>query len=242
MNVYEGFNLINFWANKDQNGRSFTLDDYNIALKAVDIEFLKVKFGLPEQYRPGMPLSGQAWEITQKISDDLRHLKVNMGGKTQPLMVVDKYGFADVPTNYIHVSSIRYDSAINNADCEVSEETSTTVEVLRDADFDVRLTSSIKVPFSKYPFCRFQDTYIEFRPKDMRFVNFSYLRLPTPAVLSATYDANNNLEYDAATSTQLDWPDDTHTDIFNLLYSWLCRNLKDGMGLQDSQSRKIQGQ
>lgn len=243
MNVYEGFQFINFRANKSQTGRSYTLDNYNLGLKAVDIEWLKTKYGLPEQYRPGMPMPSQAWEVTQKISDDLRHLKVLMGGRNKPLMSVDQYGFASIPPDYIHVSTIRYDKTANTADCgTASEDTSIPIEVLKDADFDARLNSCIKNNFGKYPICRFETDYIEFRPKSLRFVLFGYLRLPTSAFLSATYDANNNLVYDAATSTQLDWPEDMHTDIFNTLYNWLAVNLKDQVGIQDSQSRKILGQ
>ena len=242
MNVWDIYELINFWSNKEQSGRSYTPEQLNIGFKAIDIDFLKLKYGLPEDYRPGQPIPRQAWQITQKITDDLRRLKVVMGGKGTPLLKIDQYGYADIPKDYIHYSSLRYDKTINSECGEPNEETSTPIEVLGDDDFDARLWSELKKPWTKYPFCRINNDHIEFRPKDARFAVFSYIRMPKPAVLGYTIDANNDIVYAPLASTQLEWPEDMHTDIANRLFYWLQGNLQSQLGIQLGASRQDKGQ
>lgn len=242
MNVWEIYEFVNYRSNKDQSGRTYTPEQFNLGLKAIDIEFLKLKYGLPEEYTPGAPLPRQAWEVAQKITDDLRALKVIMGGRTKPLLSVDQYGYADIPSDYVHQSSLRYDTTVNSADCDAeNEENSVPIEVLTDADFDARLNSEIKKPWSKYPFCRFNNDHIEFRPKNALFVVFSYIRMPRAAFMATTLDGNNDYIYDAANSLQLEWPTDMHTDIANLLYKWLQGNLQSPFGVQLANQRQQEG-
>lgn len=243
MNIWDIYNFINFRANKEQTGKSYTVDQFNLGLQAIDIEFLKLKYGLPEDYKPGAPLPRQAWEITQKITDDLRHLKVIMGGRNNPLLLVDKFGYADVPSDYIHQSSLRWDQTVNSADCDLAnEETHIPIDVLFDQDFDSRLYDAIRVPWTKYPFCRFNNNHIEFRPKNIQFVVFSYIRMPRAAFLVVTLDSNQDYVYDATNSLQLEWPRDMHTDVANKLYEWLSENLSNQMMLSEAYKRKAEGQ
>lgn len=241
MDVWEIYTFIQYRANKEQSGRSFTPDQFNLVLKAIDIEFLKWKYGLPEQYRPGAPFPQQAWELTQKITDDLRHLKVHLGGKYQPLLSIDQYGFANIPTDYIHYSSFRYDRYANKPDCQVTEEASVTVEVLKDADFDARVSSTLKAPSKEYPITRFQNDYLEFRPRDLRYVSLTYLRMPIPGFMATTINDNNDFVYDPTNSIQIEWPQDMHTDVANLIYDLLSDNLSSQQMKQSAEMRKTQG-
>lgn len=242
MNVFEVYNFVNYLANKDQSGKTFTPEQLNLAFKVIDIQFLKLKYGLPEDYRPGAPLPRQAWEITQKITDDLRRLKEIMGGRTKPLMLVDADGYADLPSDYIHYSSIRYDSTLNANDCaDENKESSVPVEVLRDNDFDARLWSDIKKPWTKYPFSRFNNDHIEFRPRTIKFVVFSYIRMPQAANLVYTLNDESEIVYDADASTQLEWPQDMHDDICNQLYKWLGQNLSSQEMVSAGTARQDKG-
>ncbi len=242
MNVWEIYQLINTWINKDQSGRSFTVEQFNIALQAIDIDFLKLKYGLPEDYKPGQPIPRQAWQVTQKITDDLRHLKVILGGRGNPLLKVDTDGYANIPEDYIHYSSLRYDKTVNSECGETNEETSVVIEELVDDKFDARLQSKIKKPYTKYPICRFNNDHIEFRPKNIRFVIISYIRMPIPGILVCTEDSNNDLVYDPINSRQIEWPADMHTDVANRIYLWLSVSIQNQLSAQAANARKNEGQ
>lgn len=242
MNVWELYQLNEVRANKDQSGRSFTYEQFNAALQGVNIDFLKLKYGLPEEYKPGMALPRQAWEVTQKITDDLRACKVIMGGRTKPLLVVDQYGFANLPSDYIHYSALRWDRTANSADSEVANEVEhTPIDVMKDGDFDGRLFSKIKTPWSKYPFCRVNNNHIEFRPLNIRFAVFSYIRMPRTPYLAVTVDGNNDYVYDAENSVELEWPVDAHIDIANLIFQTMSENLSNPMMYASAQKRKVEG-
>lgn len=239
MNVWEIYQFINFRANKEQSGRSYTPEQFNISAKAVNIDLFKVKAGLPEEYRPGAPFPRQAWQITQKITDDLRRFMFVMG-IDGPQLQINKHGLATLPTDYIRESSIVYDNG-KTVGCE-TEEGWVAVEPVTDGVWADRLSSSIKYPDKEYPICRFMGNKIEFRPKNLRSVNMTYLRIPQPAVLGYTIDDNNDIVYNAATSTQFEWPEDLHTDIANMMFIWLGENLSSQMMIQEGQQRKNQGQ
>lgn len=252
MNVWEIYQFINWRSNKEQSGRTYTPDQFNIGLQAVDIELLKIKYGLPEEYKPNQPFPRQGWEITQKISDDLSHLKVVMNGYDRPLLVVVS-GFADVPADYLHYSSLRYDSTISapiiDGVAQGSDVNhSVPIEVLKNADFDARLWSIIKnlKPY-KYPYAQINQKvtggkYIEIRPTGIRYVVFSYIRTPISGVLAVTLDGNNDYVYDAANSRDVEWALDLHIDLSNILYQWLGQNLSNQQMNQDAQQRKMLGQ
>ncbi len=75
MTVQEGYVWLNFLMRKLFSG-AIKPQDYNVALSAVNIEFFKLKFGLPEDYQIGAPFSRQAYELTQKMTDDTKHLRI----------------------------------------------------------------------------------------------------------------------------------------------------------------------
>lgn len=239
MTVWEIYQFIEFRANKDQSGRSYTPEQFNLACKAVNIEYFKLKAGLPEEYRVGAPMPRQAWQLTQKITDDLR-MFMHVMGIDGPQLQINRFGLATLPANYVRESSIMYDNA-STLNCE-SVEGWTAVEVVTDAVWSDRLASSLKYPDKEYPICRFIGGRIEFAPKDLKYVSMTYLRMPNPAILGYTIDSNNDIVYNPATSTQFEWPEDTHTDIANWMYSWLGENLNSPLMIQQAERRKMQGQ
>jgi len=239
MNVWEIYQFINFRANKEQSGRSYTPEQFNISAKAVNIDYFKVKAGLPEEYKPGFPFPRQAWQITQKITDDLRKFMWVMGINGAQLQI-NRHGLATLPSNYVRESSIYYDNG-QTVNCETDERW-VPIEIIDDSQWGDRLTSSIKYPDKEYPVCRFIGNQIEFRPKSLKAVNMTYLRLPDAAVLGYTIDGNNDIVYNPTTSVQFEWPEDCHTDIANMMLIWLAENLSNPMMIQEGQQRKNQGQ
>jgi hypothetical protein len=239
--IWDIYQFVNFRLNKEQSGRVFTPENFNLACSFADFELMKLKYGLPEQYRPGSPVPAQGWEITQEITDALSHLKVYMGGKNEAQLLIDKNGYANIPDNYLHYSAIAHVDYDSNCSDEEQEEIRTPVEVVKDGDWDPRISDTLTKPDMEYPICRFNSGYIEFRPRKLGAVDFTYLRQPIPAVLGYTIDANYNIVYDELTSTQPDWPVQMYNELAVILYNWMAVNVQSQVNIQDAQQRKIQG-
>jgi hypothetical protein len=227
MNVNEIRDWVNFELNKHQTGNTLNKDEYNLCLAWANAEYFKVKYGLPEEYRPGAPLPSQAYAVTQKIIDDLRRVLVAKGGKGSPKLRIDINGWADIPSDYVHYSSIRYEGK--------------AVEIISNDVIGDRLQSSITYPNKKYPICALYADYIQFYPKDLGFVDFDYLRMPVTPVWAATI-VNDEYVYDPTKSVQLEWPVDTHTDIANLIVKYASINLRDFQTTGIAANRQDKGQ
>lgn len=241
MNVSELLNYVNYQLNKDQSGRTMTEDQYNLILKVINIEYIKWKYGLPEEYQPGAPFPRQAWELTQKITDDMRWAKVKMGGQEGPQLIIDTNGIAQIPADYLHHSSMWFDFLKNNPECgKAPTKKHFPIEVLFDDQVGPRLSHPIKFPSMKYPVCTYYNTYIQFWPENLKFVEYTYIRQPTTPVYAYTI-VNDESVYDAANSVQLEWPVDCHGDIANLIVGLASGNLRDGFMNQYSNQRKGQG-
>lgn len=226
LNINDILNFVNFELNKSQSGSTLSPAEYNTALAWANLEYYKLKYSLPEDYQVGRPDSRITLDITQKIMDDMRMLRVAKGGKNSPSLAIDINGWADIPPDFIHISSIKYN---NNG-----------VEILRDDVVADRLSNSIKFPTPANPICCFQNDYIQFYPTNLGFVDFNYLRLPVQPVFNYTI-VNDAVVYNANTSIQFEWPLDCYPDLANLVYGYASKNLRDQLSIQMAEKRKIEG-
>lgn len=248
MNLGQIFKLVDYLANKDQTGDTITPDQFSdVILPAINIMFFKKKYGLPEDYQPGQPLPRQAWQITKKISDDLRNFKV-----PQPAWLVDSNGRANIPSDYVHSSVI----SKTYIPYQGANPQTTEVEELTDSQAAARLSNSIVGPSIKNPFCVFFKTYIQFYPTNLQSVNFVYLRLPkTPffdyiivndeyVFLPAGRFHNGSVLPPGTPSrtVELEWPEETHIDFTNRILEYVGINLREGDLLNYANNAKITGE
>lgn len=227
MTVEEIRQWVDFELNKNQTGGTLSPEEYNLCLKWANQEYFKLKYGLPEQYRPGQPLPAQAWAVTQENIDALSPFLSAQGGRDYPPLRVDVDGRATIPSDYVHVSSVRYNDL--------------AVEVLSNDVIGNRLQSPIVYPDKKYPICTFYSGYIQFYPKDLGFVNFDYLRMPQTPVWGYTI-VNDQPVYNPNTSTQFEFSDIYHMDLAAMIVSYAASNLRDQLAIQLAEQRKIQGE
>jgi hypothetical protein len=236
MQINEIYDLVSYILNKDVNGRQLRSTDFNRVCAAVNTDMFKLKYGLPEEYQPGRPLPRQAWEITQKMSDDLRQCKVRMGGGA-PLLQVYSDGRADIPSDYIHYSSMgrRYISArgiLQHA----------KVDVVFDHQVDERLSNPNRTPTYRTPICVFYSDYMQFYPAESGWVDFTYLRLPEAPYYATTINQQTDLEeYDETNSTQLEWAEDLHMDFVKHMLAYVGMNLRSGDVVQYAEMKKKEG-
>lgn len=234
------WDFLNFVTNKDQAGNTISLPEFNQLLPAVNIDFFKQRYGLPEQYSPGQPLPQMSYEVTQKITDDLRAFKVRMGIDTQA-MIVDNQGQAPIPSNYVHFSSARYNMIKDNV-CGTVQMKPRTIEHLTDAQLGDRLGNSIKKPTFRDPVFATFSTYFQFYPKNLRQVEFTYLRMPATPVYGYIADNNTDTDvYNEATSTHFEYPEDCFNDIVRLCLSYIGMNLRANDIIQYAEMQKAKG-
>ena len=248
MNLGQIFKLVDFIANKEQTGDTITPDQFSeVILPAVNIMFFKKKYGLPEDYRPGQPLPREAWEITQKISDDLRKFK-----EFQPAWAINSAGVAAIPSDYVHRSSITRTYIPYTG----AQPKTVVVEVLTDDEAATRRGNSITAPTVKNPVCVFQKNSIQFYPSNLQSVEFTYLRLPKTPFFDYTIandeyiflpagQFHNGTVLPAGTpsrTVELEWTEDTHIDFVNRILYYIGINLREDQLINFAEKAKATGE
>jgi hypothetical protein len=220
INVNELKIFIDFIANKEQSGTAYSITQLNNAFQAANIDLFKLRYGLPEEYMPGRPLPRQSYEVTQKIKDDLRVLKETV------VLPVDEFGIMALPNDYVHKTAIEYTKVLNDPNCKEPIVSTKSVEIIDDDKWSERKSNTIKRPTLDFPICNFLKDSIRFEPKNLREVEFSYLK--TPPQPKWAFFFNNDIEvYDPINSVDFIWNEILFTDIAKLILNYLSINLKD---------------
>lgn len=237
-------------SNKDQSGNTFTPTQMNTSLPYVLYKYLKVKYGLPEQ--PGSP---QAFEIVQKITDDIKELKVWMGGPDKPMLQLNSKGRVSFPEDYWHPASLFYVQSKKNS-CGDFVNKERRIQIVTEDERVTRLSDSLTKPTMTNPICCLYSNYIQFYPVELRFVHFTYLRKPEDPYFD--YDiVNDEVVFLPAGAThvnssvlpagtlsrtvELPLPDDAYEDIVNIMLADLGLSIRDAWAYQAGEVRKQRG-
>ena len=222
MTVDEAKKFCEYISNKDQSGNSMSPDEYNTLLRTSAIDFARHLYGTTEDYRPGDPTPPVVYEVTQYVTDALRVLKIK-----DDSLLLDTNGKANIPPDYAHVSSIRY-NYVKKAKCpdDAPVTREVPVEVVKDNKLGMRLKSSIEEPSLKYPICVFYNNYMQFYPKTLGSVIFTYLKEPLVPVWGYTM-VNDQPVYDPETSVQFEYPDIFHLELCRIILNYMGINLRD---------------
>jgi hypothetical protein len=219
ININEIKQFIDFVSNKEQSGTAYSIPQFNIACQAANIDLFKLRYGLPEEYSPGMPLPRQAYEVTQKMKDDLRSCK-------EIVNISVSNGIMTLPSDYVHKTALTY-IKVTNSDCgEDPIVKRKGIQFMDDDKFDIRCDSSIKTPTQDFPIANMLKDSIRIEPKSIKSVEFSYLRIPKNPTWG--YTNNNGVEqYDPITSVDFEWNQILFTDVAKIVLSYLSINLRD---------------
>jgi len=234
------WDFINFVTNKEQAGNTINIPEFNTLIHAVNLDFFRQRYGLPEQYQAGQPLPKMSYEITQKIIDDLKEFKVRMGVDIAT-MAVNSQGIAPIPSDYVHFSSARYNMIKDNV-CGTVTMKPRTIEHLSDAQIGDRLGNSVKMPTLRNPVYTTYSTYFQFYPKNLRNVEFTYLRLPKTPLYNSVVDPNTDTDiFTESGSQHFEYPADCFTDIARLCLSYIGVNLRSQEIVQYAEMQKEKG-
>lgn len=211
------YNLVaDVFLSKKQSG-AFTIDAFNTACQAVNYDILKWKVGLPEAYQMGAPYPPIAYQVTQKITDDVR----------QFIVIADiqknNSGYFQIPDDYFAFSSLRYRYVKNNS-CGEPEWVDIDIPVLDDGEFNMRLRNTIVPPQVKYPIANYYNYGIKIMPEQISKVKLTYLKKPQTPVWAYTV-VDDQPVYDAANSVDFDYPVSCTNDIAVMVGKYMGLNL-----------------
>jgi len=237
--VNQILDAVNFLANKEQEGNTIDIPEFNIVIKMVNISFFTQRYGLPQGYQPGQPMPKMYYELTQKITDDMKGLKVRMGIEV-PALMLDAKGRASIPSDYVHFSSANHNMIINNT-CGDLQTQLRPIEELTDAQRGDRISDSNKMPTLKDATFTIYNTYFQFDPIGLRNVEFTYLRMPkTPFYASIPDEDTDEDVFTETGSVHFEYPEDCFNEIVDMCTGYIGLNLRspDLMGYSENKKEK----
>jgi hypothetical protein len=92
----------------------------------------------------------------------------------------------------------------------------TLVNIVDDAQYQDLIGHQIEYPDRDHVIVNFKSNFIRCEPKDIRYLNFTYVAKPTPVVFGYKTD-RGFVEYDSASSTELLWNDQNIIQIIILV-------------------------
>lgn len=227
---------VDYISNKEQSGNNYSPKQFNMLVSRAVDDIERWLIGLVAQYSPSEPLPAVAYDLTQKVKDDLRFLKNTV------VLSIDSNGFMTIPEDYIYLASIAYRRVENNCETGTPDVDFIPVEVVSDDNWSGRLSNAIKKPTHEFPACNFHDkTRVLFSPKDLSSVSFSYLKKMAAPVWAYILDDNDNAIYDASGSTDIDLPEILLNDVSRIIVGYMGINIREDQLIQYSELLKSKG-
>ena len=226
--------------NKEGKGSQIRTSDFDIIANRANIEWTENKYGMEQKYQPGRPIPPIAFDQTNKISDDLKHLKENRrfnlvsGTLTYPdgTAVEDING--NIAPEYLHFSSLESVAYVNN------EERLLDIRQSDDDEWHNYQPGKLLEATTDYPVFNFQSTTMRFLPKDLGQVEFTYLRFPGTAAWGFTI-VNDRQVYNPGTSVDIDAPKEAFNEIVMMAISFTGIRLREQEVVQYAELQKSQG-
>lgn len=233
MNIGQIFDWTSYISSKSQSG-SISPEEFNLSCEVVSRELFNLKVGIPEEYLVGAPYARQAYQVTQKITDDMRYF-------INDVDINKSNGFFPLPTDYAAFSSLGYKYVLNNPNGgqPVSEERN--IDVMSDGELSVRLYDNVIFPTLRYPCAAYREKGILVYPKEIKKVSLTYLRYP--AIPFFNYSVvNDEYVYKPIGSVQVDFPETLHAQFAVMIARYVGVTLHDNELYAMMQERLKAGQ
>ncbi len=234
INVDELKQFLDFITNKEQSGNTMSPEQYNMLLRRGIEDQYSWLYGLYQGYKPGNPYPNVAYEVTHLVKDFLRIFKETL------TITVDSSGQMLIPDNYTHYTNITYNKVINQTECKGVKVTPIGVEVIDDDKFIDRINHPVKVVSKSLVICNFHNTYVQYYPKDIAKVDFTYLRTPSNPLWAYTV-VDDVAIYDAVSSTQIELPKILTNQLARIILSYIGINLREPQVVQYAEEIKTKG-
>lgn len=231
VSINEVKKLVDYIVRKNNSGY-LNPDQFNLIMHRAQMTKFMELYGNPKEYQVENPIPRIAYEVTQKISDDLRQFK-----KTAD-MILNSQGRGNLPSDYVHTISLQYVAGLNTS--SGVEKQYIPIDVVSEDKEYYRLGSAIVPPTKKYPIAVLKSTYYQIHPIDISVVKLSYLSQPIAPIWNYTI-VNGRPVFNAATSIDLNWPDVAVNDIVTRACSYIGISIKDNEILNYTQVKEKEG-
>lgn len=222
MNINSVYELTLLIVNKNEG--AWSVSRFNSAVKSSVIQWFNDCYGQPALSKNGNQVNDMVWQSDEKISNNLRPF-------LKPVVLqVNASGQGVRPTDFVQTSSIRYNYGTKQVE----------VKFVRDNNLDEYLNSDLLAPSKAYPIYAIYDNYLQFYPKDLVRVNFTYLRMPATPVWGYTV-VNGRPVYDPATSTDIDFPEDNLNEVVSRIVALFGINLRENQVQQYAAQKMATG-
>lgn len=227
--------LIDTIANKEQSG-AWSPAQYNTVFAAVNYDFLKWRVGLPENYTVGNPQAAIAWQVSAKITDDVKDLIVKKD------ITIDGNGYFPIPDDYFAFSSWRY-RYIENSECDEQPFFKDyKIDVLSDNELNEVLDNTITPPTLTYPKSAYYSYGLKVYPESISKILCTYLRIPkTPKWTFTIVDDEPVFNPSDLTLQNFEYAPSCLVDIANLCMIKLGVNLREETLVQYGMTRQKEG-
>jgi hypothetical protein len=178
MTIDECRRLINFVANKEQNGKTFSPAEFNLLAKVSQMEFINKRLGNIKALERGVPPFG--YKSNRKVDFDLRPLLY--GPITIPI---------DANGNFLYPDRFMWPDSIRKTDLKPITE-------LDEDEYPHVKHSTFEPPTSDYPVMIYRNPYGFIDPYFINNVSMSYIKTPPDPIWGYTEDSGNEVYNPAA--------------------------------------------
>lgn len=241
-NINDFRDFVLFEARKAQSGANPTPRQFNLAVELAFVAWVMKRYGNQGDYRPGQPIPRMGWQQTQKISDDLifmlikRVFPIGQDGKlTFPDGTTVKDINSQIAPKYLHASSFRFNFIKGKEQKEIK------IAVKKDSELSNTLGSSIIPPTRRFPKCSYYNDHIQFYPKDLQSIIFTYLREPVIPVWASTLDSQGRPVYDAGNSVDIEANIESVPEIAFTTLAFLGISIRDPLIYQAGENYREKG-
>jgi len=242
MNINDFRDFVLFEARKAQSGSNPTPRQFNLAVERAFIAWVMKRYGNQGDYRAGQPIPRMAWQQTQKISDDLIFMLIKRVfpiGQDGKLAYPDGSSVTDIDSQiapkYLHASSFRFNFITGKEQKEIK------IAVKKDSELSNTLGSSIITPTRRFPKCSYYNDHIQFYPKDLQSVIFTYLKEPEIPKWAFTLDDDERPVYDASNSVDIESNIESVTEIAFTTLSFLGISVREPFIYQAGENYREKG-
>jgi hypothetical protein len=202
-------------------------DRINLALKLTNYDYFKLWMGLPEDWRPGQPVSRRGWQVSKENTEALRvFISPNQN------YTVDVNGQVVYPSGFVSLSRVGYFNSDTNRQ--------RSVEPVMDSEVDDRLGNPVTPPTKEYPIVCYYAGYLQFYPTGLLNINMSFIRLPATPIYAVKQENGIDV-YDSSHSIEFEWSERFHSDLLRIFIGYLAPSLKDANLTQFNEAKKQAG-
>ena len=231
MTLFEQWGLVNYIGNKDYGGNIIEPERFKKLCVLANLDLLKVKMGLPEDFQPGQAFFRQYIDASQRLTDETRFLRSRVSAQ------VVSSGIVAYPATYFGFDAMRY--GYQRQVDGVATVLWKPVEPLSEDQYSDRAGNWTKNPTTKNPICVFRNDGIHVYPSSITQVDFSYVRYPVDPIFDYVQETGYITE--GSSPTEYEWPKHLHRDLTMIILGYIGINIREQQLEQYAEQHKAQG-